>query len=136
MALNLTVSNPAAWAEAGYEYELIIPGTDEGTGAFITVRGSESKIATAFLHKKSIEWQRNELARARNKANAVKNPEENIEELVEFAISRIKSWRGIEEDGEAIPFTPENARRILTEHPWIRDSVLEASNTLENFRPK
>ena len=49
---------------------------------------------------------------------------------------RIIDWKGILEDGAEVPFTKENATRILTEHSFIREQVMEAAGDLLNFRPK
>ena len=61
----------------------------------------------------------------------------SIEELemlaVERAVVRIISWRGIEEDGQPVPFTVENATRVLKDNPWIREQVLENSDDLTGF---
>jgi hypothetical protein len=67
-----------------------------------------------------------------------KDADLSIEELedvgVDRAVVRIISWRGISEDGEDIPFTKENAARILKEHSWIKEAVFENSDELLNFR--
>lgn len=139
MALDLSVSNVSAWSEAGYEFEVVIPGTYEGTGAFIKVRGVESKIAKTYLRKKFLEYQREELAKARSKnkqKDDVKTIEQLEEENTELAITRIISWRGFMEDGKELPFTQENAYRVLAEHSWLRDLVLENSAEVSNFRPE
>jgi len=139
MALDLSKKNVAEWSEAGHPVNLIIPGTYEETGAVVTIRGSESKIAKTYLRKKFLEYQREELAKARNKSkqkDEVKTIEELEEENTELAITRIISWSGIQEDGKDVPFNSDNARRILTEHSWIRDQILEESNNLANFRPE
>lgn len=135
MSLDLNKSNVSAWAESGYEFELVIPGTVEDTGAFITVRGVESNSAKAFARKKIKEQQRAEqMQKGKNKPTQV-NIEEMEEELAEIAVSRVISWRGITDGGAEVPFTHENAMRIFQEHTWIRDAVLDTSNKIENFRP-
>lgn len=139
MALDLSVSNVSQWSEAGHRMELVIPGTYSGSGAFVTIRGTESKIAKTYLRKKFLEYQREELAKARNKSkqkDEVKTIEELEEENTELAITRIISWEGIIDEGKDVPFNSDNARRILTEHSWIRDQILEESNNLANFRPE
>ena len=52
---------------------------------------------------------------------------------VDRAYVRIISWRGIQEDGVALEFNRENAERILKDHPWIREAIMEASEELLNF---
>lgn len=135
MALDLNKNNVAEMAEAGYEFELIVPGTVEGTGAFITVRGSESKSAREFARKKFKEMQRAEaMAKKRGKEVPEKELEDIEYELLDLAVTRIIDWRGITEGDKEVPFTAENAKRIMSEHNWIRDEALKNSNEIENFR--
>ena len=135
MGFDLKANDLAAKAESGYEFELKVPGTFEDTGAFIKVRGEQSKTVKAFTRKKFEEYQRKVAAeKRRGKVNDDISLDEAEELAVESAVVRIISWKGIEEDGKDVPFTKENAERILTEHSWIREQVMEASNELTNFR--
>lgn len=136
MALNLKKSNLATKGEAGYRFELIVPGTVASTGAFIKVRGAESKIAKEQARKKFKEYQ---LQVAMDKKRGkVTTPElEDMEdELLELAVSRIISWEGICEDegSPELEFTPENAQTVLSENTWIRDEILKESNEVSNFQ--
>lgn len=134
MALDLAITNIAAEAEAGYEFELLHPATGEGTEGFIKVRGEKSKTVQNHARKVVNEMQKREkVAKGKNK-----DVDLSIEELeslaIDRAIVRIISWRGIQEDGQDVPFTRENAERILKDHPWIREAVIEESENLLNFR--
>lgn len=133
MALDLAITNIAAQAESGYEFELLHPATGEGTGGFLTIRGEKSKIVQNHARKVVNEMlKREKVARGKNK-----DVDLSIEELeslaIDRAIVRIISWRGIQEDGQDVPFTRENAERILKDHPWIREAVFEESENLLNF---
>lgn len=134
--LNLKEKNLSTLAEAGYEFELIVPGEVEGSGAFITVRGAESKIARAQQRKRFKENQMKE-EKARRLGKEVKFELEELEDLAtETAVTRVINWRGIvldETSGELF-FTPENAVQVFTDHPWIREAVLKESNEIDNFR--
>lgn len=137
MGLNLTKTNLAEKAEAGYEFEVLMPGTNEPLGAFIKVRGKESKAVVAYARRKFNEMQMRE-KEARRKGKEYEMTLDEIEDnTIENAVTRIISWRGIEEgEGKAVaevPFTKENAERILREYPWIREQVLEQSSDLLNF---
>lgn len=134
MALDLAITNIAAEAEAGYEFELLHPATGEGTEGFIKVRGEKSKTVQNHARKVVNEMQKREkVAKGKNK-----DVDLSIEELeslaIDRAIVRIISWRGIQEDGQDVSFTRENAERILKDHPWIREAVIEESENLLNFR--
>ena len=134
MALDLLKTNIAAEAESGYEFELLHPATGEGTEGFIKVRGEKSKVVQNHARKVVTEMQKREKV-AKGKNKEVELTIEELEDMaVDRAVVRIISWRGIQEDGQDIPFTRENAEKILKDHPWIREAVMEESENLLNFR--
>jgi hypothetical protein len=134
MTFDLKNHNYTEIAEAGYEFELKLPGTNEGTGAFITVRGDQSKTVKAFGRKKYAEFKlREQQAKRRGKEPEDMTLEEAEELSVESATVRIISWKNITENGKEVPFTKENAERILKEYPFIKDQVLEEAGSLLNF---
>lgn len=45
-------------------------------------------------------------------------------------------WRGFEEDGVEVPYSRDNAVRLLTEHPEFRDDIANIANSEDNFRIK
>jgi len=133
MALNLSVLNVSEVSESGIDIELVHPATGEGLDAWVRVRGKDSRTVQNHARKVMNDMQKREkIARGKNKDTDL-----SIEELemlaVERAVVRIISWRGIEEDGQSVPFTVENATRILKDNPWIREQVLENSDDLTGF---
>ena len=133
MALNLSVLNVSEVSESGIDIELVHPATGEGLDAWVRVRGKDSRTVQNHARKVVNDMQKREkIARGKNK-----DADMSIEELemlaVERAVIRIISWRGIEEDGQPVPFTVENATRILKDNPWIREQVLENSDDLTVF---
>ena len=136
MKFDLAKHNYTEIAEAGYEFELKLPGTGEGTGVFITVRGDQSKTVKAFGRKKYSEFKlREQQAKRRGKDVEDMTLEEAEELSVESAIVRVIGWKNITENGKEVPFTKENAERIFKEHSWIKDQVMEEAGQLLNFRP-
>lgn len=134
MTFDLKNHNYTEIAEAGYEFELKLPGTGEGTGAFITVRGDQSKTVKAFGRKKYSEFKLREQQAKRRGKEAEEMTLEEAEELsIESATVRIISWKNITEGGKEVAFTKENAERILKEYPFIKDQVLEEAGSLLNF---
>lgn len=134
MTFDLKNHNYTEIAEAGYEFELKLPGTGEGTGAFITVRGDQSRTVKAFGRKKYSEFKlREQQAKRRGKDVEDMTLEEAEELSVESAVVRIISWKNITEAGKEVPFTKENAERILKEYPFIKDQILEEAGNLLNF---
>jgi hypothetical protein len=132
---DLSKNNFAETAEAGYEFQLRLP-TGDLTDAYITVRGDNSKTVKAFNRRKFTEMrQKQQIAKRRGRDEEEFTIEEGEDLAVESAIVRIISWKNIAEKGIEIPFTKENADRILREHPWIREQVMEESSLITNFRP-
>lgn len=137
MTFDLKKNNYAEAAEVGYEFELLLPGTNEPTGAFFKVRGDQSKTVKAFGRKKYAEFKlREQQAKRRGKDVEDMTLEEAEELSIESAVIRVIDWRGISEDGKEVPFTKENAERIFKEHTFIKDQIMEESGQLLNFRPE
>jgi hypothetical protein len=134
MGFDLAANNLSVKCEEGYEFELTMPGTGKPTGAFIKVRGDQSKPVRAYIRKKYTEMQtRQRLAAKRNKDDDY-TLEEAEELAVEAAVVRIISWKGLQEGNKDIVFSVEEATRILTEHSWIREQVMEAATDITNFQ--
>lgn len=135
--LDLSKNNFAEIAEAGHRFELKLPGSNIPTGAFVTVRGEQSKLVKAFARKKFSEYRmREQAARRRGKEVDEMSIDEAEDLAVESAIVRIISWEGITEGKNEVPFTKENAERVLKAHNWIRDQIQEESSQLLNFQPE
>jgi hypothetical protein len=135
MTFDLAKHNYTEIAEAGFEFELKLPGTGEGTGVFITVRGDQSKTVKAFGRKKYSEFKlREQQAKRRGKDVDDMTLEEAEELSIESAIVRVIGWKNITENGKEVPFTKENAERIFKEYSWIKDQVVEEAGQLLNFR--
>jgi len=133
---DLSKNDVSKSAEAGYEFELVLPGSGEATGAFITVRGEQSPVVKTFAKKKYNEYQM-QVQAAKRKGKDYELDLDTAEELsVESATNRVISWRGIANEGAEVPFTKEACATILKDHPWIREQVLEESQQAYNFRPK
>jgi hypothetical protein len=137
MSFDLSKNNYGEAAEAGYTFELKLPGTGEGTDAFITIRGDQSKTVKAYARKKYAEFKLKETqARRRGKEAEDMTLEEAEDLAVEAAVVRVIGWKGIAENGKDVPFTKENAERIFKDHPWIREAVTEEAGQILNFRPE
>ena len=133
--LDLEKTNIAEAAEAGVEFELMLPKSNTPTGAFVKVRGEESEVVRNYVRKRINEAQaRAAMLRKRGKDEEGMTMEEAEESLTDAATVRVISWRGIAEGGKEVPFTSENAKRIFMKHPWIRDQILEESKGLIYFR--
>lgn len=132
--LDLSKNNPAEIAEAGFEFNIILPDGTE-TDAKIKVRGRNSPVVKTHARKVFKELQMKEQAARRRGKEAEDLSLEEAEELaVRNAVVRIISWSGIAEDGKEIAFSKEEAERILTKYTFIREQVMEESDNILNFR--
>ena len=120
-------------ADVGYEFEVLLPETFEPTGIFITVRGKESDAVKAFGRRKFQELQQRDARAKRNGRNEEMTLEQAEELAVESAAVRVMAWEGVIEDGQVVEFNEDNVERILTEHSWIREQVIEESDNLSDF---
>jgi len=46
----------------------------------------------------------------------------------------VLDWEGLEEQGKPIPYSTENAIRILTDYPELRNYVNDIANELEGYQ--
>lgn len=135
MTFDLAKHNYTEIAEVGYKFELKLPGTGEGTGVFITVRGDQSKTVKAFGRKKYSEFKlREQQAKRRGKEVDDLTLEEAEELSIESAVIRVIGWENITENGKVVAFSKENAERIFKDYSWIKDQVMEEAGQLLNFR--
>jgi hypothetical protein len=92
------------------------------------------------------------IARGGNKANrelvkkllaphkiALRNdklPEHIIEDVGCKAMAQtiLLDWQGMQEDGKNLPYTPENAERLLKDYPDFRDQVAQLSGEISLFQ--
>ena len=118
--MDISQFNYRASAEAGYTFTLKHPETGEDTDITITVIGADSKAyRNAFV---------NELRK-----NADKESVDTIATDASVYSKCISAWTNIEENGEALECTQENAFKLLENYPWITLQVAEAVESRVNF---
>lgn len=121
-------------SETGYTFEPTYPDSDEGIGARIHVRGSESAVVRALLSRQLAANEARELAaRKRGKESESLTIEELEDRAIDLAVAYTIGWEGFEKDGEPYPFTPDNARALYRDWSYIRRQVLEEAQDLGNF---
>lgn len=104
-----------------FEVEILHPVTGEG-GWFLELASphhpeSQAKVA-AILDRSR-----------KRKINTAAQDEKDGMDLV---IARILGWRGLQEGGEEVEYTPEKAAKILSDRKafWIRNQIMEALGDL------
>jgi hypothetical protein len=134
MAFDIKLNNLSEKAEIGYEFEVKLPdGTS--TDFFITVRGDLSPIVNKYTKQLATKQMMKEIQdKKRNKGEQPLDFDELETQLTEAASIRVITWRGLEEGkGNVTEPTPENIKRILTQHTWIREQILEEGGNKANF---
>ena len=116
-------------AEAGFTYVLKdFDGIDQD--ASVDVVGIGSRIHKQAMKK--IEDQETIFAK-----RGKKMPTEQSDELyIEMLAKCTKGWKGIEEDGKAVEFSQDNAIRMYTDYPFLRQQVLEAIHDIKSMLEK
>lgn len=95
--------------EAGAEMEILHPVTGAKTGAFLLVRGVDSRT----FRTASSEF---------NRKRAAKDSDDDALSL-DLTVSIVCGWRGIKQDGEDKPFSKESVRAMMEGSPKIRAQV-------------
>lgn len=136
MSFDLNKDNFSTAAEQGVELELILP-TGAGSGAYLTIIGDNSKTVKAYSRKKFQEYQMKvQIAKRKGKEPEELTLEEAEELAVEAAAVRVMGWKGFTEDGKEVKFSKEKLNEVLTQHPWVREFVMQESSNIFHFVPK
>lgn len=131
---DLKKNNLSAIAEAGHEFQVTLPEVGTKVPIWIKVRGDKSPQSIAFQKRHFNTQQQKETIAKRKKTDITPMTMDDLDELLrDTAVVRTIGWRGVEEDGKAVPFSAENAARIYEEHTWLRDLVIQESNLISNF---
>lgn len=105
--------------EAGAEMEILHPATGEKTGAFLLIRGIDSRTfraASSVFNKKRLE------------------KDADIDALsLDLTVAVTVGWRGIKQDGADILFTKDALRSLLENSPAIRQQVDSWFTSRRNF---
>ena len=120
--------------EIPHEFEVVDEVTGEGTGFFLSVIGGHAQKILDFS-KDEMNARRVAEAMAEKRDPRGKNPkakvvpiEQDIEFSTELVAMRVVGWRGIEEK-----YSHENAVRLCTINPPIKEQILAKSEDLKNF---
>ena len=133
MAFVIKLNNLSEKAEAGYEFEVKLPDGSP-TDFYITVRGNQSPKIKKFSKDLFNKLQMKELqAKRKGKADQPVDLDEAEQTLVDSAVARIITWKGLEEGGKVVEPTTDNIVRIMTELDWVRKQVLDESDNDSNF---
>lgn len=131
--LDLSKQDPSKAAEAGFEFNVVLPDGTE-TEATVKVRGRNSKKVQAFTRQLSQEITQREQAQARRGKKTEMTAEEIEELAVRVSANRVISWTKLGKDGVELPYSEENAEMLMKDYPFLREQIMEESDNLLNFR--
>lgn len=124
--------NTKAASETPYELALTHPVTGETLPVTIQVYGDDSQAVREYTRKQLKSLMRKQSFAQRTGKNQDPSLDELEEMPIESAIVRTAGWSGFTDNGEELPFTAENARKVYAQL-WIAQQVIEASRDLGNF---
>lgn len=157
--------DPVANSEKGADLELVHPASQIGLGVFINILGNESAEVRAYAKKKVSEQTRKNFANQKGRRpDPDRLAQETVDRIfdrsssVELAMVAAKGWWRYKNpdaivtigqdatevkgrvdtmlfNGEELPFTPENARKVFEARPWIATQVDAGTQDLDNFFP-
>jgi len=135
MTFNASATPSTAQAsEDGYTFEPTYPGTQQGIGANITVRGPRSQVVREHARIKLQQAQARDVAARRRGKPEPLSLDEVEDSMIELATIYTMGWAGIESaPGQSLPFSEQAARDLYRAHPWLRDQVIEEAQELGNF---
>ncbi len=108
-------SDLSAKQEEGFDVEITHPKTGEHIGAVIRVAGPDSKrvrTARAIVVNERIEQKIKKLSADRME-----------EESNRITAASIISWSGIQVAGKEFEYNKQNAFRLMTNYPFIREQL-------------
>ena len=109
----------AAKAEEGAELEVLDPVTGEAVGVYITLAGADS----AVHRKAAVNASKRRLNSQKGFRNKGFDLEKMQEESIEIFAACTLSWRGVQVDGALLPCSRDNAIKMYTRFPWLREQV-------------
>lgn len=132
--LSLNDLDVSKACEIAHEFEVVDEVTGKGTGLFLSVIGGHAQKILDFS-KEEMNARRVAEAMAEKRDPRGKNPqakvvpiERDIQFSTELVALRVVGWRGIKE-----PYTHENAVKLCTINPPIKEQILAKSEDLKNF---
>lgn len=105
---------------------------DEGNQVTIFLHGPDS----AELKQVRRKWQNKQLNDSMKRRKMNISAEQLESQALEILITATKDWQHLAFEGEELPCTPANVRKIYTSLPWLKDQVDEFINERSNFLGK
>ena len=128
--MDITAFDSTGPANEGAKMELRLPNgepalKDDGTPVTITLLGADSD-----AYQRASKALGNRSLRNRSQPLTV---EQAITESINLLAKVTVSWDGLTEDGQPLPCTEENAKRLYRSSLAVREQVAEFVNDRGNF---
>lgn len=135
MSFDLVKMNFSQAGEAGTTVNLVLPDGTE-SDATVTILGDLSSTVKNFGRRKYKEIKSQVEAAKRRGKEWEPTLEEAEQSAVESALVRLIGWDGFTENGKKVEFSKDKAQEVLTQHPWIREFIIEQASIVANFTPR
>lgn len=122
--IDLATLDTQASSEAGAELELVHPATGDPLGIFITLAGSDSG-----------QWRKAVADVATRRGRKKVSAEDARRDGIEIIARCTLTWRNVRVDGEDLPCTLENARKVYSRFNWMREQADAFCVDRANFLP-
>lgn len=134
MSFDTRRPSAAAASEEGHAFEPVYPGSSQGIGATISVRGPRAAAVREHARRQFAQAQAREAA-ARKSGKPAEAPEldELDQALTDMAVVYTLGWQGMQEGEAELPFSEAAARTLYTAHPWLREQVIAEGQDLGKF---
>lgn len=124
---------------SGVPVSILHPVTRLETGITVTVIGTDSETCKKIQRK---QLNRRLELQAKTRNNKLSMTAEELEkEALDVLVACVVAWHTGERpeiemnEGEWLPCTPENVKRVLTELPWLKEQLDQEIGDRANFLP-
>lgn len=116
-----------------FKFEVLHPVSNEGTGTFLEVLGSESDPVRKYENSLWRKTQKQNFENARTTKPKLNDLDDLRSEAIENALVRLAGWENLDWEGKPLEFNEDNARKVLNACPWMCAQIVRESDDLGNF---
>ncbi len=131
--MELSSLDLSTTSEQGFEFEFIPEATGIGEGFFITVLGKHADSVKEWTRKAVNNMRDRERMLTKKGKDDYRTVEEDEAFGIKLAAITIIGWKGLNDAGSPVEFSPEMALTICRINPEVRDQVSAASDLMSNF---
>lgn len=110
---DIAIQHPVTGEDLGITIQVLSPDSDE--------------------YRKAALQLQNENIRYIRKNRGKTTAERISQEAMDLLVAITQGWSGVVENGQPVPFSPDNVRRVYTEYPFIKEQVDEFTADRRNF---